>query len=87
MELLYNETNVVAYVLKDHAGSDTWKNIYVAYNGSFEPVTVDFGTESTLTIVVNHEAAGIKPLDTIEGGVFTLPPLSMVVAYDVERFH
>jgi len=87
MELLRSEPNVVAYVLKDHAGNDPWENIYVAYNGSFDPVTVDFGTEVTLTIVVNHEAAGVKPLGTIEGGVFTLPPLSMIVAYDIERAH
>jgi pullulanase len=83
MELLINEPHVVAYVLKDHAGNDTWKNIFVAYNGSFDPVEVDFGTTSNLTIVVNHEAAGIKPLGTIEGGVITLPPLSMIVAYEV----
>jgi len=87
MELLRVDNNVVAYVLKDYAGVDTWKNIYVAYNGNHNTsVTVNFGTESNLTIVANHEAAGVKPLGTIEGGIFTLPPLSMVVAYDTETY-
>ncbi|MCL2671682.1 MAG: type I pullulanase [Clostridiales bacterium] len=76
---------VVAYSLKGSMVTDCWNTIYVAYNGSGSNKTVNFGVNAELTIVVNQDNAGITPLGTFQGNTtYTLPPYSMLVAYDVD---
>ena len=86
-DLLYgqNTPQLVAYKMGEFAGGDDWKNIYVAYNGSGFNKSVTFGNSVPLNIVVNSTKAGIVNLGTIAPGAsYTLPPYSMVVAYDEE---
>jgi type I pullulanase len=76
-------TQLVVYKIGENAGGDQWKNIYVAYNGSGENKTVYFGNSKALNIVVNNSKAGVDTLGTIaSNSSYTLPPYSMVVAYD-----
>jgi pullulanase len=71
-------TNVVEYVLKNHANGDGWKTILVIYNGNPEPkeltVTGDW------TIVVNDQIAGTETLQTATNKIH-VAPLSLVVAH------
>ena len=81
---IYRAPQVAAYKLGEFAGGDDWKNIYVAYNGSGAAKAVTFGNTEPLTIVVNDTKAGVDSRGTIAAGAsHTLPPFSMVVAYDV----
>ena len=84
IEEIHREAQFVAYKIGEQAGGDDWKNIYVAYNGSGEAKTVNFGnTDGPLIIVVDNTKAGVDSLGEIAGGDdYTLPPYSMVVAYD-----
>jgi pullulanase len=71
-------TNVVEYVLKNHANGDGWKTILVIYNGNPEPkeltVTGDW------TIVVNDQIAGTETFQTATNKIH-VAPLSLVVAH------
>ena len=54
--------NVVAYVIKNHAHGDAWKNILVVYNGTRQPQQLT--VPGDWTIVANNKQAGTQPLDT-----------------------
>jgi pullulanase len=71
-------TNVVAYVLKNHANGDDWKTILVIYNANQEPqnlkVTGDW------SIVANDRAAGTETLQTATNHI-RVEPFSLVIAH------
>jgi pullulanase/glycogen debranching enzyme len=70
----------------EHAGGDDWQNIFVAYNGANYPRMVNFLWHEPLNVVVDNRAAGVETLWTIQPRqAITLPPFSMLVAYDVSR--
>ncbi|MDR1640061.1 MAG: Ig-like domain-containing protein, partial [Clostridiales bacterium] len=76
--------NVVAFKIGPYANNDSWKYIYVAYNGSSTATDVNFGT-SGLHVVVNNEHAGTEAFGTPTGTWnYLVPPRSMVVLYDGE---
>jgi pullulanase len=75
---------VLAYRLGEHAGDDTWRNIFVAYNGASEPRSVNFLWHEPLNVVVDDRSAGTQTLWTVQPRqAVTLPPFTMLVAYDV----
>ena len=70
--------NLVAYVLRNHAGGDSWNNILVIGNGSAQardlPVTGDW------TIVANDRQAGVAPLARVQDHLH-VEPYSLVIAH------
>jgi len=78
---------VLAYRLGEHAGGDSWRNIFVAYNGASEPRIVNFVWPEPLHVVVDSRNAGTEVLWVIQPReAITLPPFSMIVAFDVAAY-
>jgi pullulanase len=77
--------NVVAYVIKNHANGDAWRNILVIYNGTGQEQ--DLKVAGNWTIVANDQQAGIDELQSIADHI-TVEPFSMIVAHtdDAYRF-
>jgi len=71
-------TNVVEFVLKNHANGDGWKNILVIYNGNPEPK--DLTVTGDWTIVVNDQIAGTETSQTATKKIH-VAPLSLIVAH------
>ncbi len=71
-------TNVVEFVLKNHANGDGWKTILVIYNGNPEPK--DLAVAGDWTIVVNDQVAGTETLQTATNKIH-VAPLSLIVAH------
>jgi len=71
-------TNVVAFVLKNHANGDDWKNILVIYNSNPEPT--DLAVTGDWAIVVNDQIAGTATLQTATNNI-RVAPQSLVVAH------
>jgi len=82
--------HVVAYRLGEHAGGDSWRNIFVAMNGSAQTRTVNLGNTVPLHVVVDATRVGRHPetgniqafRQIAPGATVTLPPFSMIVAFD-----
>lgn len=72
--------NVVAFILKDHAGGDSWKDILVIYNPNKAMVEVNI-PEGTWNMVVNRDFAGIEVLNTISENSLTVEPISTTALY------
>lgn len=75
--------NVVAYVIKNHAHGDRWRNILVAYNGTRQPQEI--AVAGAWTVVANHRLAGTEALESVTNTV-RLEPCSLVVAYNDDAF-
>ena len=69
---------VVAYVIRDHANGDSWKNILVIYNGSDQGR--DLQIKGRWIIVVNDRRAGLEELQTATDKIH-VEPFSLVVAH------
>ncbi len=79
LEFLETPKRVVAFLIKDHANNDTWKEILVIYNGNV--VNVEFELPAgKWKVVVDGKTAGTKPLCELEGKI-DLTPLSAFVMY------
>ena len=74
-----DNVGVVAFTINGAAAGDTWKNIFVAYNGEpkSQPVNLPAGTWA---IVVDSKNAGVETLRTASGRL-EMPPYSMIVAH------
>ena len=76
--------NVVAYVIRNNANGDSWKNILVLYNGSAQ------GRDLTVTgdwmIVANDQRAGIEALRTTKDEIH-VEPFSLVIAHAEGAYH
>lgn len=68
----------VAYLLRDHANGDSWKDILVVYNGGTKPQ--ELTVPGTWTVVVNDRKAGLEPLGTLSG-MARVSPASLIVAH------
>ena len=85
--------HVVAYRLGEHAGGDSWRNIYVAMNGSAQTRSVDLGNKVVLNVVVDATQVGRHPdtgalqsfREIAVGETVELPPFSMIVAFDIDE--
>ncbi len=71
--------NLVAYVIKNHANHDEWKNILVIFNGSQQPVQLPVSGE--WQVVANAQRAGITTLQTVKGLV-PCEAFSLVIAHN-----
>ena len=70
--------NLVAYVIRDHANGDSWKNILVIYNGSAQSREV--AVKGDWSIVANDRQAGVEQLQTVKDKI-QVEPFSLVVAH------
>jgi pullulanase len=69
--------NVVAYIIKNHANGDSWKNILVVYNGNRRPEELQI--PGHWTIVANDKVAGTNALRTTQNQI-TVAACSLIVA-------
>ncbi|HEX3047467.1 MAG TPA: type I pullulanase [Bacillota bacterium] len=76
--------NGVAFLLKNNANGDSWKDIIVAYNPHWDPQKVDI-PNGTWTVVVDQNEAGTSQVKdgvkTVTGSSLEVPKLSMMVLY------
>ena len=80
LEVLYSRDMGVSFALRGNAGGDSWKNIFVAYNGD-KSRRIRFslpGDSPAWKQVVDSRRAGTETLREISGEV-EVPPLSMTV--------
>ncbi|MBD8500400.1 type I pullulanase [Paenibacillus arenosi] len=82
LEVYRQDSNVVAFKLKEHANGDAWRNIVVIYNGNADTRNVALPSNGKWNVVVDHTAAGVKPIRTVEGGKVDVAGTSMMVLYD-----
>jgi pullulanase len=83
IEIIDEKDNLVSFVIKQNANGDSWRTIFVAYNGSIEPKTVPLPkTASVWQQVVNGQRAGVETIAEISGGSITLPALTMTVLHE-----
>ena len=82
LEILEQHDMGVSWTLKNNAGGDIWRTIFVAYNGSDKPRKFSLPQISRVWYqVVDSRQAGTKTLAEHSGSI-TLPRLSMAVLHD-----
>ena len=72
---------VVAYLLKNNAGGDSWKNIIVVLNSQKTPQTVDV-PENTYTMVVANGKVDTNGIGLLSGKTLTVAPQSALIVHD-----
>jgi len=76
--------NVVAYVIRNNANGDSWKNVLVIYNGS--ALGRDFTVTGDWMIVANDQRAGIEAFRKTKDGIH-VEPFSLVIAHAEGAYH
>jgi pullulanase len=72
---------VVSFLLKDNANGDSWRNIFVVYNGSEQPQIITLPeTDAVWVQVVTDKKAGVEPLIEVQEQI-TTPRFSAAVLY------
>ncbi|MDR2952479.1 MAG: hypothetical protein LBU82_04470, partial [Treponema sp.] len=72
----------VSFALKGTASGDSWRNIFVAYNGSRSPAEFALPTSARVwQQTADSRRAGLKTLAEFTGSI-TLPSVSMAVLHD-----
>lgn len=74
-------TNVVAYLLRNHANGDAWKDILVVYNGNRQ--AQELTIRGAWAIVANDKAAGTETLESARDRI-RIEACSLVVAHGEE---
>lgn len=72
--------NTVAFILKDYANNDTWKNILVIYNANRNPSIINV-PYNTYYKTAGSNAAGCSVIDTITGDRIKAEPVCMSLFY------
>lgn len=72
---------VVAFRLKDNAGGDAWRNIYVVLNSQKTPQNVKVAEGSYTKVVVNGKV-NADGLGLISGTTLTVAPQSALIVHD-----
>jgi len=81
LEVMSSQDLGVSFNIKGAVSGDSWRNIFVAYNGSNSPKEFTLPDSSgSWKQVVDSRQAGVKTLAEFSGSV-TLPPISMTVLY------
>ena len=70
--------NVIEYVIRDHANGDSWKNIFVAYNGSSQGR--DLEVKGKWIVVADDRRAGVGELKKTQDRIH-VEPYSLVIAH------
>ncbi|MFU1794317.1 type I pullulanase [Paenibacillus azoreducens] len=83
LKMLRSEDNTVAYMLKDYANGDVWKNIIVVYNANRHEINLNIPFSLTgWKVAVNSKHAGNEALDCIVDEEVAVAGLSMMVLYE-----
>ena len=81
MEFLPVEgSNLIAFILKDHANNDEWKNIVVAFNSRKEAAELSV-PQGTYTIVCKDGKINLAGMGTMNGNKVTIPAQSAFIMY------
>ena len=74
------DTNVVAFILKDHANGDSWKNIIVALNSRTEPARLDIPS-GKYTVVCKDGKINMKGMGQVSGAELVIPARSAMIIH------
>ena len=81
LEFVDAPKGVVAFRLKDNAGGDAWRNIYVVLNSQRTPQNVKVAEGSYTTVVANGKV-NADGLGLISGTTLTVAPQSALIVHD-----
>ncbi|MBR1803413.1 MAG: type I pullulanase, partial [Muribaculaceae bacterium] len=81
LEFLPGGDCLVAFVLRNHAGGDTWNDIYVAFNANRESRTITVPA-GKYTVVCSGGMIDEKELGTIDGGKVIVPAQSALIIHN-----
>ncbi len=81
LEFLPSQDLVVAYRLKDHAGGDKWKDIYVVLNANKQSRTISVPSDS-YTVVCRNGKIEQSGLDTFNGNTVIVPAQSALIFHN-----
>ena len=81
LEFVDAPKGVVAFRLKDNAGGDAWRNIYVVLNSQKTPQNVKVAEGSYTTVVANGKV-NAEGLGLISGTTLTVAPQSALIVHD-----
>ena len=82
MEFLPVEgSNLIAFILKDHANGDEWKDIVVAFNSRKEPAKVSV-PKGAYTIVCKDGMINAKGLGRVNGAEVVVPAQSALIMHN-----
>ena len=81
LEFVDAPKGVVAFRLKDNAGGDAWRNIYVVLNSQKTPQNVKVAEGSYTKVVVNGKV-NADGLGLISGTTLTVAPQSALIVHD-----
>lgn len=81
LEFVDAPKGVVAFRLKDNAGGDAWRNIYVVLNSQKTPQNVTVAEGSYTTVVANGKV-NADGLGLISGSTLTVAPQSALIVHD-----
>ena len=81
LEFVDAPKGVVAFRLKDNAGGDAWRNIYVVLNSQKTPQNVKVA-EGSYTKVVANGKVNTDGLGLISGTTLTVAPQSALIVHD-----
>ena len=81
LEFVDAPKGVVAFRLKDYAGGDAWRNIYVVLNSQKTPQNVKVAEGSYTTVVANGKV-NADGLGLISGSTLTVAPQSALIVHN-----
>ena len=81
LEFVDSPKGVVAFRLKDNAGGDAWRNIYVVLNSQKTPQNVKVAEGSYTTVVANGKV-NADGLGLISDTTLTVAPQSALIVHD-----
>lgn len=81
LEFVDAPKGVVAFRLKDNAGGDAWRNIYMVLNSQKTPQNVKVAEGSYTTVVANGKV-NADGLGLISGTTLTVAPQSALIVHD-----
>lgn len=72
--------NTVAFMLKNYANNDSWKDIVVIYNANRETMSINI-PDGTWNVVGDKHSVGTSVIRTFTGSSVKVEPISMSVLY------
>lgn len=83
--LTVTDSQMLAFILQDHANGDAWRRIVVAVNANATPKFLDL-PHRRWTIVVNGSRASTEALGSVPGNRAVIPARTCFVLVDNESF-
>ena len=73
--------NLIAFVFKDNANGDTWRNIIVAFNARSKNAKVTI-PDGNYTIICKKGKINLKGMGKIKGSSILVPPRSAMIIHE-----